>query len=92
MRIRSAGYLLKRLVAVGFIMTTAYPQQFVTPHSEHFDYDASDALDTKELSVQQGESASIRDITYVSPHGGLVPAYLVVPKRPGKYAAVLWGH
>jgi dienelactone hydrolase len=34
----------------------------------------------------------IHDITYASPKGGPVAAYLVVPKRKGPFAAVLFGH
>jgi hypothetical protein len=30
--------------------------------------------------------------TYVSPKGGAVPAYLVVPNGKGNFAAVIWGH
>ena len=35
---------------------------------------------------------TIYDITYASPKGGVVPAYLVVPKGKGKFAGVVWGH
>jgi dienelactone hydrolase len=34
----------------------------------------------------------IHDITYQSSAGRTVPAYLVVPKGGGKFAAILWGH
>ena len=34
----------------------------------------------------------IQDLTYASPKGGRVPAYLVVPAGKGPFAAVLWGH
>ena len=48
----------------------------------HFDYDAKAALDVKEVGVAHRSSADVHDITYASPKGGHVPAYLVVPKRP----------
>ena len=74
------------------LLRTASPQESITRNTEHFDYDATAALVVKELSVQQRDSVSIHDITYISPNGGIVPAYLVVPKGPRKYAAILWGH
>src|SRR6266446_4552560 len=58
----------------------------------HFDYDRHAPLGLKQISVQRREHASVYDITYESPKGGLVPAYLVVPKGRGPFAAVVWGH
>lgn len=34
----------------------------------------------------------IQDLSYASPKGGRVPAYLVVPAGKGPFAAVVWGH
>jgi cephalosporin-C deacetylase-like acetyl esterase len=62
------------------------------PDAGHFDYSATAALDIKEVSVQQRAGVSVHDITYSSPKGGSVPAYLVAPNGPGKFAAILWGH
>jgi len=59
---------------------------------KHFEYDARAPLDIQEISVQQRGGAKIHDITYASPKGGVVPAYLVVPDGRGKFAAILWGH
>src|SRR6266478_8195422 len=58
----------------------------------HFDYDRHAPLGLKQISVQRREHASVYDITYESPKGGPVPAYLVVPKGRGPFAAVVWGH
>src|ERR1700704_9303 len=58
----------------------------------HFDYDQKAALGLKEIGVERRGDTSIYDITYASPKGGLVPAYLVVPKGKGPFAAVIWGH
>lgn len=58
----------------------------------HFDYDKSAPLGIKELGVEKRGDVSIHDITYASPKGGVVPAYLVVPKGKGPFAAVVWGH
>jgi dienelactone hydrolase len=58
----------------------------------HFDYDARAPLDLKQIGVKHRGSATIYDLTYASPKGGVVPAYLVVPKGRGPFAAVIWGH
>jgi dienelactone hydrolase len=58
----------------------------------HFDYDQKAALVVKEVSVEHRGSTSIYDITYDSPKGGLVPAYLVIPYGKGPFPAVVWGH
>jgi len=59
----------------------------------HFDYDAKAPLDLKIISSQKRGDSTVYDITYASPKGGVVPAYLVVPaKGKGPFAAVVWGH
>lgn len=58
----------------------------------HFDYDQKAPLNIKHVGVQRRATATIYDITYDSPKGGVVPAYLVVPKGRGPFAAVIWGH
>jgi hypothetical protein len=70
----------------------AFPQESTTRNAERFDYEANAALGVKEVSIKQRDRVSIHDITYISPNGGDVPAYLVVPNGPGKFAAILWGH
>ena len=60
--------------------------------AKHFEYNATAPLDVKELSVESRGNATVHDITYASPSGGAVPAYLVVPKANGKFGAILWGH
>jgi dienelactone hydrolase len=58
----------------------------------HFDYDRHTPLNIKRLGVQHRGNADVYDITYDSLKGGVVPAYLVVPKGRGPFAAVIWGH
>jgi len=58
----------------------------------HFDYDQSAALDLQEAGVEHRGGVTIHDISYASPKGGRVPAYLVVPDGKGPFAAVIWGH
>jgi dienelactone hydrolase len=58
----------------------------------HFDYDRQAPLELKEIGVERRGSVSVYDVIYASPKGGVVPAYLVVPKGKGPFAAVVWGH
>jgi len=61
-------------------------------HGHAFDYDANAPLDVHEAGVEHRGSVTVHDISYASPKGGRVPAYLVVPDGPGPFAAILWGH
>ena len=59
----------------------------------HFDYDAKAPLDLKVLGTEKRGEATVYDVTYASPKGGVVPAYLVVPAQgKGPFAGVIWGH
>ena len=59
----------------------------------HFDYDAKLPLEMKVRGTEKRGGATVYDITYASPKGGVVPAYLVVPATgKGPFAAVIWGH
>jgi cephalosporin-C deacetylase-like acetyl esterase len=58
----------------------------------HFDYDRTTPLNIKRIGVAHRQHADVYDITYDSLKGGLVPAYLAVPKGRGPFAAVIWGH
>lgn len=60
--------------------------------SHLFDYDSSQPLDIQDKVIQESSEFTIHDITYASPKGGRVPAYLVVPKGKGPFAGVLFGH
>ena len=60
--------------------------------AKRLDYDHNAPLDVKEVSVEKWGKVSVHDISYASPKGGRVPAYLVVPEGKGPFAAVLWGH
>ena len=64
-----------------------------TPVSEtHFAYDPKAPLDVVTRRVETRGNVVIHDLTYASPKGGRVPAYLVVPSGKGPFAAVVWGH
>jgi dienelactone hydrolase len=57
-----------------------------------FDYDQRASLDLQEVGVERRGNVAVHDISYASPKGGRVPAYLVVPSGTGPFAAVIWGH
>lgn len=57
-----------------------------------FDYDTRAPLDVIELGKERRGGVMVHDISYASPKGGRVPAYLVVPDKQGPHAAVIWGH
>ena len=50
------------------------------------------AIGIQEKGVQERAGVKIHDITYASPKGGRVPAYLVVPEGKGHFAGILWAH
>ena len=58
----------------------------------HFDYDKSESLELKTVGTETRGDVTIYDVTYASPKGGVVPAYIVVPKGKRKFAGVVWGH
>ncbi len=74
------------------LLEPVFAQDSYRQAAKHFDYDARAPLDIKEVSVRERGGVKIHDITYASPKGGVVPAYLVVPDGKGKFAAILWGH
>jgi hypothetical protein len=57
-----------------------------------FDYDLKQPPDIHDKIIEEFSSGTLHDITYTSPKGGPVAAYLVVPKGKGPFAAVLFGH
>ncbi len=57
-----------------------------------FDYDPAPGLDVTESSATRKDGHTVRDVSYASPLGGRVPAYLVVPDGPGPFAALVYVH
>jgi pimeloyl-ACP methyl ester carboxylesterase len=48
-----------------------------------FEYDFAAPLDVREAGREERPGATIVDLSYASPMGGRVPAYLVLPRRRG---------
>jgi len=59
---------------------------------QHFAYDKNAPLNVQEAGVEHRGTVTVHDISYDSPKGGRVPAYVVVPAGKGPFAAVVWGH
>src|SRR5262249_48344069 len=57
-----------------------------------FDYDASQPLNVEQVLLHEREGVKVYDVSYVSPKGGRVTAYLVVPTTKGRHAGLLFGH
>jgi len=87
-------------VALLFVCLTVFaPQasaQSAAPRFEdlarQFEYDRKAALDVREAGREKRDGVNVIDLSYASPRGGRVPAYLVVPEGKGPFAAVLFGH
>jgi len=90
---RTRNRLIRLINFISVLLFTSLSSLAQDPQLvRHFDYDQKAPLAIKEIGVEQRGDTAIHDITYVSPKGGLVPAYLVVPKGKGPFAAVVWGH
>jgi cephalosporin-C deacetylase-like acetyl esterase len=82
--------MTRTLAAIFLFASTVFAQD--QEMLRHFDYDQKAPLDIKEAGVEQRGEVAIHDLSYASPKGGRVPAYLVVPKGKGPFAAIIWGH
>ena len=82
------------LSIAGFlILLVSIARSQETDFVRHFDYDKGASLEIKTLGSEKRADATIYDITFASPKGGVVPAYLVVPSKGKKpFAGVVWGH
>jgi dienelactone hydrolase len=57
-----------------------------------FDYDAHLPLDLQQNLLHERGGVKVFDLTYASPKGGRVTAYLVVPEGKGPFAGMVFGH
>jgi len=82
-----------RMFFAAIILLTASSQLAQGSNNTHaFDYDQKAPLDIQEVGVEHRGEVAVHDISYASPKGGRVPAYLVAPPGKGPFAAVIWGH
>jgi len=94
---------MKRLILFLALAASSAPGQGVDQQLlRHWDYDKNAPLNMKQAGVEDRDGAKVYDITYsaptgdrgssIGPNGGLVAAYLVVPKGKGPFPAVIYGH
>ena len=55
-----------------------------------FDYDRAEPLEPRSVGVEG--ALGLEDLSWRSPRGGRVPAWLLVPRRQGRHAAILFLH
>jgi beta-lactamase class A len=84
-----------KIVAESFVSLAQSAPKALPDHrsSVHiFDYDAKAPLDIQDKIIEEFDGGTLHDITYASPKGVPVAAYLVVPKAKGPFAAIVFGH
>src|SRR5262245_47113628 len=57
-----------------------------------YEYDSAAPLDLKEHGAQDRAGLEVLDVSYLSPKGGRVPAYIIVPPGKGKFPGVIFMH
>lgn len=88
-----AGVLLVLSLAVlAASQTAAQPSTELQDVVKMFDYDQKVPVDINEVSVTNRRSVTIHDITFDSPMGGRVSAYLVKPSGKGPFAGIIFLH
>lgn len=60
--------------------------------SEQFNYNESIPLDVERTLVEETDGTRVYDISYASPKGGRVSAYLVVPPGEEPHPAIVFAH
>jgi len=81
------------VVVIGIMVWAQSPSPGPAPNAaEVFAYDAKAPLDFQEKAVEDVHGVKVHDISYASPRGGRVPAYLVVPPGKGPFAALIFIH
>src|SRR5215469_10565616 len=83
--------MVTTLVIVFSTLAALSSVDFAQPRPS-FEYDRTKPLDIRESGVRTIDGAAVHDITYASPKGGRVPAYLVVPGSGGKHPGIVFLH
>ncbi|MDX6517533.1 MAG: hypothetical protein QOF50_379 [Gaiellaceae bacterium] len=81
------GALALALTGCGAQERTSTP-----PENQPFAYDANAPLNVRQTRIATGPSGSVQDLSFASPGGGRVTAYLVVPAARGRHPAVVLLH
>jgi hypothetical protein len=89
---RSLSCFLTLVLAASLAAQTGVTPAADFPAAVHFfDYDQKQPLEIHDKIIEEFTGGTLHDITYSSPKGGPVAAYLVVPNGKGPFAVVLFG-
>ena len=77
-------------VSAGLVVQAETPS--FAEASKPFQYDSSAPLDLKEVSVEPREGAIAHEVSYASPKGGAVTAFIVIPEGKGPFAGIVYQH
>lgn len=84
---------LKFFISVTLLLLSSFGySEEISNLIKQFDYDSKAALDIQEGKAEERNGILIKDITYASPKGGRVGAYLIVPPGKGPFAGLVFGH
>jgi dienelactone hydrolase len=85
---------MKHAILIGYflLLNSGLCAQTLEERAKWFAYDTKLPLDVQEVSVKQIGEVKIHDITYASPKGGRVPAFLVEPSGKGPFAGIVFGN
>lgn len=83
-------YLILVIALVG--KTVAAQSEDFNKLRRMFDYDRKIALEVREVGAEDKAGIHVHHISYASPKGGRVSAYLVVPSGKGKFAGIIFMH
>jgi dienelactone hydrolase len=84
--------LVVLVILAALIVVSAKAETDFQSLTHLFDYDPKQPMDLQDKIIAEFADGTLHDITYTSPKGGPVDAYLVVPKGKGPFAAILFGH
>lgn len=68
------------------------PSASPDPANSLFAYDTNTPLDLTDVGTVEEQGRDIRDVTYASPHGGVVPAYIAEPTEDPTDVGILMLH
>ncbi len=83
---------MKLILGLLLFSLCGWAQELPKSYAAHFDYNQNAPLDVKEIGTTHRGPVRVVDITYASPRGGVVPAYLVLPAGEGPFPAIVYAH
>src|SRR5690242_1019314 len=87
------GDMAIRSVVLSCLLISVWPLRAQTPDlanvTKLFDYDQKAPLDLQQKSVEDRHGVQVHDISFLSPMGGRVSAYLVTPPGKGPFAGIV---